>query len=219
VITAKETIYAGHHFRSRLEARWAVYFDALGIEWIYEPQTFTNFDFEGTAGQSYLPDFYLPECDLFVEVKGSLDNFNWQKMDNFVDWVLTNKEEFIDFYGCTGDGGTLLVLSDIPKQGVETLHLFMKCWKGTTAGFIPLFPILFYNGAGKLKPYGWTRVNNPKWMDTYGIDSVGRGPVNELQITYPTRINYYGNYEYLYQLHCLALDKARMARFEWGQNG
>jgi len=218
VITAKETIYAGHHFRSRLEARWAVYFDALGIEWIYEPQTFTHFDYDGTAGPSYLPDFYLPECDLFVEVKGSLDNFNYQKMDEFVDCVLTNKQEFINFYGCTGGGGTLLVLSDIPKQGLDTSHLFMRCRKGTESSFIPLFVILLYNGAGKLKPKGWTRVDNPMWMLTFST-SFEPGPVDALQIINPTRINYYGDYEYLYQVHCLALDKARMARFEWGQNG
>lgn len=28
-----ETKYKGYRFRSRLEARWAVFFDALGISW------------------------------------------------------------------------------------------------------------------------------------------------------------------------------------------
>ena len=28
-----ETTYSGFIFRSRLEARWAVFFDALAIEW------------------------------------------------------------------------------------------------------------------------------------------------------------------------------------------
>lgn len=31
-IQAIQTRYAGHHFRSRLEARWAVFFDYLGVE-------------------------------------------------------------------------------------------------------------------------------------------------------------------------------------------
>ena len=48
-----ETRYAGCHFRSRLEARWAVFFDALEIRWEYEPE---GFDLE--AGP-YLPDFRL----------------------------------------------------------------------------------------------------------------------------------------------------------------
>src|SRR5688500_5573504 len=37
-IKAIEASDAGCRFRSRLEARWAVIFDALGIAWEYEPQ-------------------------------------------------------------------------------------------------------------------------------------------------------------------------------------
>ena len=33
-----ETSYRGHRFRSRLEAKWAVAFDHLGVQWKYEPQ-------------------------------------------------------------------------------------------------------------------------------------------------------------------------------------
>jgi hypothetical protein len=63
-IKAIETWYAGHRFRSRLEARWAVFFDQLGIPWQYEPQGFS------VNGQAYLPDFYLPSDRTYVEVKG-----------------------------------------------------------------------------------------------------------------------------------------------------
>ena len=35
-IKAIETVYKGYRFRSRLEARWAVFFDALGIHYRYE---------------------------------------------------------------------------------------------------------------------------------------------------------------------------------------
>ncbi len=35
---AIETIYNGYEFRSRLEARWAVFFDTLGVKWEYEPE-------------------------------------------------------------------------------------------------------------------------------------------------------------------------------------
>lgn len=52
-IQAIETSYAGCRFRSRLEARWAVFFDHLGIEWEYEPQGFT------TPAGRYLPDFRI----------------------------------------------------------------------------------------------------------------------------------------------------------------
>ncbi len=35
-VKALETHYRGWRFRSRIEARWAVFFDALGISWDYE---------------------------------------------------------------------------------------------------------------------------------------------------------------------------------------
>jgi hypothetical protein len=62
-----ETRYKGHRFRSRLEARWAVFFDHLGIDWLYEPEGFM------IGSQPYLPDFWLPKWRCWVEVKGVLD--------------------------------------------------------------------------------------------------------------------------------------------------
>lgn len=67
-LTPIETHYAGCRFRSRLEARWAVFFDHANIPWRYEPQ---GYDL-GQAGP-YLPDFLLyPDGDLrmWFEVKG-----------------------------------------------------------------------------------------------------------------------------------------------------
>lgn len=49
-----ETVWRGCKFRSRLEARWAIFFQALGLKWEYEPQGFEL----GEAG-CYLPDFYI----------------------------------------------------------------------------------------------------------------------------------------------------------------
>jgi hypothetical protein len=54
LIQAKPTQYAGITFRSRLEARWAVFFDALDIPWEYEPERFHL-----TDGSTYTPDFRL----------------------------------------------------------------------------------------------------------------------------------------------------------------
>jgi hypothetical protein len=59
-----ETVYNGYRFRSRLEARWAVFFDALGIKYEYEPE-----GFELDDGYHYLPDFYLPAMETYVEIK------------------------------------------------------------------------------------------------------------------------------------------------------
>ncbi len=40
--TIIETYYKGKWFRSRLEAKWAVFMDELGIVWQYEPEGFKN---------------------------------------------------------------------------------------------------------------------------------------------------------------------------------
>lgn len=77
MIKAIETQYKGYRFRSRLEARWAVFFDSLGLEWHYESEGYVL-----ENGTCYLPDFWLPKLILmsteqneqpgcFIEIKGS----------------------------------------------------------------------------------------------------------------------------------------------------
>jgi hypothetical protein len=62
------TPYGGVKFRSRLEARWAIFFDRLHIPWEYEPQGFDIGD-----GEAYLPDFILGLGDIvWAEVKPSV---------------------------------------------------------------------------------------------------------------------------------------------------
>ncbi len=62
---AIETVYNGYRFRSRLEARWAVFFDTLGVRYQYEPEGFVLGN-----GTMYLPDFWLPDLDAWMEIKG-----------------------------------------------------------------------------------------------------------------------------------------------------
>lgn len=60
-----ETRYMGYRFRSRLEARWAVFFDAVGVIWEYEPEGFVL-----PSGTCYLPDFRLTGYRIqYVEIK------------------------------------------------------------------------------------------------------------------------------------------------------
>lgn len=58
------TRYKGYAFRSRTEARWAIFFDHLKIRWEYEPE-----GFELGNGLRYLPDFWLPDWKMWVEIK------------------------------------------------------------------------------------------------------------------------------------------------------
>lgn len=97
------TIYKNIQFRSRLEARWAVFFDTLNIEWKYEPlwdvidEVKAKWDRdEGcyvedddpyddpsdwdedtpTIKTGYCPDFYLPKPGIWIEVKPKEPTFD-----------------------------------------------------------------------------------------------------------------------------------------------
>ena len=92
MIKAIETEYNGYRFRSRLEARWAVFFDALGIEYEYEKE---GYDL-GELGW-YLPDFWLPKLEMFIEVKGQEPTegekekiYKLSKDSGFEAYILTN---------------------------------------------------------------------------------------------------------------------------------
>lgn len=59
------TTYAGYNFRSRLEARWAVFFDSLGIPYTYEAEGYD------LSGLRYLPDFVIHPATnpVYCEIK------------------------------------------------------------------------------------------------------------------------------------------------------
>jgi hypothetical protein len=81
-----ETNYNGYRFRSRLEARWAVFFDAIHMQYSYE---YSGYDLGGIA---YLPDFkltypsklmlggYAAQRTEFVEIKpANPTRYEWNK--------------------------------------------------------------------------------------------------------------------------------------------
>jgi hypothetical protein len=103
--SAIETQYAGHLFRSRLEARWAVFFDSLGIEWKYEQEGYE------VEGYRYLPDFFLPRGNVWVEVKGDPSGLrnDFQRMRK-VFGCISPMPGFVE--GTTG----VVLLGDIPRH-------------------------------------------------------------------------------------------------------
>jgi len=54
-------------FRSKLEARWAVFFDHYGMSWEYELMSFRL-----QSGLIYCPDFLLKDFKCFAEVKPNI---------------------------------------------------------------------------------------------------------------------------------------------------
>ena len=116
IITIKpiETYYNGYRFRSRLEARWAVFFDTGNVKYEYEPE-----GFELESGLKWLPDFYLPDFDCYVEVKPDTDdgvNEILEKVKPFIQWGSKVKR--------------VLILSNIPGE-IENdgiWHFPYLCW-------------------------------------------------------------------------------------------
>lgn len=97
-IKAIETEYKGYRFRSRLEARWAVFFDALEVKWEYETEGYEK------DGVKYLPDFYLPESRMFAEIKPYADHIPYPqiylagKIQLYHDWRDIIHEDLKDRY-------------------------------------------------------------------------------------------------------------------------
>lgn len=195
-IQAIETHYAGHRFRSRLEARWAVFLTALSITWQYEPEGFVVPRENGNA-TPYLPDFFLPDCGTWIEVKGSDSDLDHQLM----------ADAALYLPGCTtGEHGPrLLLLGPIPEP------------RNGDWGWLGLSPYWDdHNEAFELHDQwwgfgGWAKSGRP-WVLTetstctaysmpWGEDSWVE-PAHDSSVPYPSRHAY---------------EAARSARFEHGE--
>jgi len=64
MVNVLPTMYNHYAFRSRTEARWAVFLDLAYIPFRYE---YEGFDLGNIW---YLPDFWLPEHQMWLEIKG-----------------------------------------------------------------------------------------------------------------------------------------------------
>jgi hypothetical protein len=144
-----ETYYKGYRFRSRLEARWAVFFDALGIKYQYEPQGFRM-----VYGMRYLPDFALynihwrgehasaytgkPGSPLYVEIKGA-DKYSDIRIDDRV-----RMEAFSKRF-------PLIVLGNIPRNDIEVI---------SPISMLPSFQLL----DGDSYPGFFTLYNEEVWF-------------------------------------------------------
>jgi len=131
-LKAIETRYAGCHFRSRLEARWAVAFDHLGIEWEYEAQGYevTPRLSLGEETFHYLPDFWLPELNMWAEVKGTWTPAECDRFLNAAASIMDHR-----------DGGNFVILPTIPRA-------LEKTWKPCA--------LHMHKGDLMVGPWDWT---------------------------------------------------------------
>lgn len=126
MIKAIETRYKGYRFRSRLEARWAVFFDALNLEWEYEKEGYDLGD-----GTYYLPDFWLPELEIWYEVKGKLD---WEeKKGQYVDWTYYISKELV-LAEKFKDAQEWPVACSVGQVGDETVYFYAWDLADSSAG-------------------------------------------------------------------------------------
>jgi hypothetical protein len=201
---AIETHYRGYRFRSRLESRWAVFFDSLGIRWEYEIE---GFDLDGTR---YLPDFWLPEQKYWIEIKGHEPT----EMDNEKCWKLAEKDQENTVFlfgnipginerediGCkykaTFDNGQ--VQRSIEPNQMWTQCLFCRRWEIADEGYLEPFKC-------KCIDRYYNMDNIVEWL---------RDSTDPENLTF-NKLFYSQNNP----LIASAYTAARQARFEFGENG
>jgi hypothetical protein len=189
-IKAIETSFKGYRMRSRLEARWAVFFDALGIEWDYEREGYQ------VEGLFYLPDFYFPkfiiEKPAIIEIKPELppaDSEEGKKIMALTKAMHPDTAVFV------------LVGSPDPQRPVMMFHIVDDNISGMTIGSIddPKHNMLCLIGF------------NPET----GGEQVVVSQEGVWKITDSTNALWLGMSERITS----ALTKARAARFEHGEKG
>ena len=134
-ITPIETSYKGHRFRSRLEARWAVFFETLRIPWLYEPEGF-HFN-----GHMYLPDFFLPTLNhrsmsgdgTYAEIKpGNVDKSYSQMLSDFTEssgkTLILLASGTVEHSPSWHNGGDFHY-EYTPCGGWDNCMLFAKCYR------------------------------------------------------------------------------------------
>lgn len=210
-IKAIETYYKGYRFRSRLEARWAVFFDSIGIPYEYETEGYVLQD-----GTKYLPDFYLPWFKAFVEIK-RLNIDEDQEDDAKRKLQMLFKSTYIDCIAmlCLGD----------PVDN----NIFVYCnYSDEKGGGADWFRAWFYEGAwyrnrqdlygndteiNNSEEYGYTKHCITLNCETMDDAFCMTNHWNDTMIECKNRLIHYRN-----DFSDEAL-KARQARFEFGECG
>lgn len=128
------TYYKGYSFRSRLEARWAVFFDACGVKWEYMPE-----EFYLGFGMLFRPTFLLHglegrvKGDLYVFVSAGMTLEEAMQIRCFVAQGLEQDPETPDIFhlrnrvlivGSLPEGPTADdAVEDVSRRGYDDVRL------------------------------------------------------------------------------------------------
>lgn len=211
-IKAIPTRYKGYHFRSRLEARWAVFFDAMGLKWEYEPE---GFDLDG---ELYLPDFrvWTPQgepCWYEVKPEGVVED---PKFSLFRKHVLASMPERIWHRAGNDYGARVTLLSGDPKS-----HIGSNCWPcsrcGSLQGYKHELEPIIREHQGELANWQYC---GPCDYEMSVSGEIGTGvadvPYRGQKGTVCTPFPGFGR---LVDVTMSAMKAARSARFEHGESG
>lgn len=133
-IKSIRTIYRGTRYRSKLEADWARFLDAMDIEKLYEPEG----RYVGPDDATFIfCDFYLPELNAWFEVKGVWTKEELLKFSQFADWVHQEDKNSHVFAGGPGGLVGLIVPADGSEEGNIVEACFGVCtkWECRLMGF------------------------------------------------------------------------------------
>jgi hypothetical protein len=142
MMTVLPTKYKEYLFRSRTEARWAVFFDQLNIPFEYEKE---GYDLDGIW---YLPDFWLPTLDCFIEIKGEYPSSEAQNKAQLL-CINSHKNVYIFWGNPIGQfGGDERAISfSYYKHGEDSEACWDTAYRFTQCRYCGKFGITF-NGFG-----------------------------------------------------------------------
>lgn len=116
---AIETEYKSYKFRSRLEARWVVFFDELGVDWEYERQ---GYEVNGLWQKYYLPDFWLPDFKLHLEIKPKSELVPLLESVSVLDAAVSSNPENLA-YVLSQSGNAAAIAYGDPKDYVTHIYI------------------------------------------------------------------------------------------------
>lgn len=203
-----------------------MFFDALGIAWEYEPQGFEI----GWSERRwmYLPDFWLPDLGLWVEVKGSETQIDY---DLILAAVVPHQGLPLDPSGTpvpdpSRVGDRMLILGPVSRAltGMQW-HCLLQFWKGDV---FQEHVTLHSNHESRwvLRKMNHNERYNPDYESKFGDDSYGVCPGKAFlpltaTITAPIVDARHKNIVWDRPLPAVvqAYTAALSARFEHGQRG
>lgn len=116
-IKALPAFYKSIQFKSRLEARWAYYFDNLRLDWVYEPEGFE------LPSRRYLPDFLI-EGKTWAEVKPELwlaDNYSYTLCNHLIELVQHTRKSLILLEGLPRPDGRYFAWDYVDESEFESI--------------------------------------------------------------------------------------------------